>query len=55
MKLFIIQFRYQKPGDKSAGPVQQYRLYAVDLAQAWEMARGYGNYEGIELINVVPA
>jgi len=55
MELFIVQYRFTKPGDKAPGPVQQYRLYARDLRQAWEMARQYGNYPGIEIVDVTPA
>jgi len=54
MNLYIVIFRFRKPGDKSAGPVQQYRIYARDVKQAWELARQYGNYSGFELIDVRP-
>lgn len=52
MNLYIVLFRYKKPGDKLDGPVQQYRFYARDIRQAWELAKQYANYPGIELIDV---
>lgn len=55
MGLYIVLYRFTKPGDKAAGPVQQYRLYARDLRQAWEMAREYGNYPGIQIIDILTA
>jgi hypothetical protein len=55
MQTFIILFRFQKPDDKMKGPVQQYRVSARDINEAWELAREYANYPGISLINVVPA
>ncbi|MCK6485357.1 MAG: hypothetical protein HUU22_02870 [Phycisphaerae bacterium] len=55
MKAFIVIFRFKKPGDKAAGPVQQYRIYARDLREAWDLARQQGGYPGIELLNVVEA
>lgn len=55
MNLFIVLFRYTKTGEKSAGPVQQFRLYARDIRQAWEMARRHATYPGINLLDVVPA
>lgn len=55
MRLYIVIFRFKKPGDKAAGPFQQYRLYARDLEQARVLAREYGNYQGVEVVNVVPA
>lgn len=55
MTTFIVIFRYTKPGEKNAGPVQQYRLYARDIRQAWELARQYATYPGINVLDVVPA
>ena len=52
MQLFIVVFRYTKPGEKAPGPTQQYRIYARDLRQAWELAREYAQYPGIELLDV---
>ncbi|MCK6457258.1 MAG: hypothetical protein L6Q92_12110 [Phycisphaerae bacterium] len=54
MQQFVIWYRYKKPGDKAFGPVVQYRLYAHDIAEAWATARQYLNYEGVEIVDVVP-
>jgi len=53
--MYIIWYRYKKPGDKALGPVVQHRVYANDLHQAWELARSYANYNGVEIVDVVPA
>lgn len=55
MQTFIIVYRYTKPGDKAAGPVQQYRINARDLRQAWELAREFGAYQGMQVMDVVLA
>lgn len=55
MTPFIILYRYTKPGEKNAGPIQQYRVYARDLREAWSLAQQYGGYPGFKLIDVVPA
>ncbi|MFO0972368.1 MAG: hypothetical protein U1A27_02870 [Phycisphaerae bacterium] len=52
--MFIILYRFKKPTDKALGPVVQYRVFARDLAEAWALARGYANYAGVEIVDVVP-
>ncbi len=52
--MYIIWFRYKKAGEKTVGPVQQYRVYARDLNEAWELAREKANYVGVEIVDVVP-
>jgi hypothetical protein len=52
--MYIVLYRFKKPGDKSPGPVVQYRLEARNLAEAWQMARRYLNYEGAEIVDVGP-
>jgi hypothetical protein len=54
MKMFIVLFRYKKPGDKALGPVVQYRIYARDLTDAWAQAERYSTYQGVEIVDVVP-
>lgn len=53
--MYIIWYRFKKPGDKALGPVVQYRVTARNLSEAWELARHYANYQGVEIIDVVPA
>lgn len=52
--MFIILYRFKKPNDKALGPVVQYRVFARDLNEAWELARNYANYNGVEIVEVVP-
>ncbi len=52
--MFIVLFRYKKPGDKAPGPVVQYRIYARDLTDAWAQAERYATYQGVEIVDVVP-
>lgn len=52
--MYIIWFRFKKPGEKTVGPVQQYRVFAKDLNEAWQLARQRANYQGVEIVDVVP-
>lgn len=52
--MYIVWYRFKKPGDKALGPVVQYRIYARDINEAWESARQFANYQGVEIVDVVP-
>jgi hypothetical protein len=54
LNMYIVWYRYKKPGDKALGPVVQYRIYARDINEAWESARQFANYQGVEIVDVVP-
>lgn len=54
MEMYIILYRYQAEGEKKAGPVRQFRIYADDLEEAKREAERYANYPNIEVIEVKP-
>ena len=52
MKVFIVYFRYQKPGDKKPGPITHQKIQADTIDQARQFAERQANYPGMEIVRV---
>jgi len=55
MKPYIVYFKYKCPGDKKAGAVKQYRIYANSFEEARRLVTQHGSYPDIEVLNIKPA
>lgn len=52
LKMYIIYYQYQVPGDKKPGPVRQFRVYASSLAEAKNLAAEQAQYPNIEVLRI---
>jgi hypothetical protein len=55
LKPYIIYYKYKIPGEKAGAAVKQYRVYAANLDEARELAKGYANYPNIDIVEIRPA
>ena len=55
LRPYIVYFKYKIPGDKTAGAVKQFRVFANDLDEARRMAVQHANYPNVELLTVKAA
>jgi hypothetical protein len=50
MNRYTVSFRYTKEGEKKAGPVQRYVLYANSPTEARKLLKQYANYPNLEVL-----
>ena len=55
MRLYIILFKFQNPGDKKPGPVRQFRIYAGSYDEARRLMEQQGNYPNLEIVSIKQA
>jgi len=55
LKLYIVYFKYQIPGEKKPGPIRQHRVYAGSLDEARRLATEQARYPNVEVLAVKPA
>lgn len=52
MRLYIILFKFQNPGDKKPGPVRQFRIYANSYDEAKTLMERQGQYPNLEILSI---
>ncbi len=53
LSLYIVYYRFQVAGEKKAGPIRQFRLYATSLDEARRLTTTYAQYPNIEVVRIV--
>lgn len=54
LKPYIVSFKYKPPGDKKAGAIKQYRLYANNDEEARRLISQQATYPDIEVLKINP-
>lgn len=52
---FCVYFKYKRVGEKKAGAVTQFRIYANSVEEARQLVTRYAIYPDIEVIRIVQA
>lgn len=52
LRMYIVYYQYQIPGEKKPGPVRQFRVYASSLSEAKRLAAEQANYPNLQVLRI---